>query len=242
MGTSTGYGMPTGGEWTPLKTGVTKFAKSGESESLTPNALLGKYLKAIGGVNDIYQGGRGGGGGTVQKAGRNLSSFLSRVGSVGLNDALREIGLSNLIGRSAVEVSAGLLDSLMGSASTLDEAAARAALADINEDLLQDAQTYEDVERVLSESLDKDGLAKILARFFGYYIYERFCRDFYERLIKAVGSLQANNLLKSIKGCIESSLKAKTVNRDLTKIDWKGTEGQRLTEQILLETIEIFEI
>jgi hypothetical protein len=252
MGTSTGYSMPSGGEWTPLKTDVTEFAKQGPSGSRSPMSILRNYLNTIGGSEGISRGaghgtrggggtgGVGGGRSTIVGTARNVGSFLNRVRSVGLDDALREIGLPHLIGKSAAELATGLLDSLAGPASTLDDAAIRAALADLNEELLEEAESYEDVERVLTEMVDRQGLTHILGRLFGHYIYERFCRDFYERLVKKVGSLQASNSLDAIKDCIESSLRARLVNRDVTKINWRGVEGRQVTDQVLRETVEIF--
>ena len=246
MGTSTGYTMPSGGEWAPLKTDVTEFAKQGGSKS--PASILKGYLSAAGGRDGISRGsghGRGGGGGvggrgSVIGTARSVGGFLNRVHAVGLDEALREIGLPHLIDKNASEIASGLLDSLVGPASTLDEAAVRAALDDLNEELLGDAETYEDVERILTESVDSRGLVQIIGSFFGHYIYERFCRDFYERLVKRAGPSQAADSLDSIKDYVESSLRAKLVNRDATKVNWRGAEGSRITGEILQETVEIF--
>ena len=255
MGTSTGYGMPTGGEWTPLKTDATQFVKNGENGPISPAKLLRSYLRAHGGASGIARGdggraqggaGRRGGGaaGTTgaRKVGRNLGSFLSNVGSIGLDGALRDVGLAHLVGKSAAEVSAGLLDALSGPGSTLDDHAARIALAKVNDELFAGTETYEDVGHALAEVLDQRGLVHILARFFGYYVYERFCRDFYERWRKRVGVAQAERSLKSIKDYIESRLKVELIGQNVMQMNWRGNEGTMLTEQILQDTLEIFEV
>jgi hypothetical protein len=284
MGTSKGYNMPTGGDWTPLKREATKFVKTGGDGSgngdndgdgrkpnpqpVSPESLLRNYLRAMGGANSIARGagggggsggspsggggnnrrggGRGGGGGGTGRAarntGRNLGGFLSSVGSVGLTEALREVGLSHLVDRPASEVSAGLLDALAAPASTLDEHAARVALGKINDELLGDARTYADVESALTGVLDVQGLVQIIANFFGEYLYQLFCRDFYEGWMKKVGSSQAGRALKSVKDCIASALKSKLVNRDVARVDWRGREGARITQQVMRETLEIFEV
>jgi hypothetical protein len=263
MGTSKGYRMPTGGDWTPLKTEATNFVKDGGHGSVAPEKLLSDYLKANGGAKFIAHagssgkggsgssggaaGGSGGGGGgrggrAARNTGRNLGGFLSRVGAVGLDDALREVGLSSLIGKSAEDVSAGLLDVLAEPGSSLDEHASRIALAKLYDEMFKSARTYEDVGRILSTTLDSQGLAQILARFFGQYIYARFARDFYENWLAKEGPSRARASLKSIKDCIESSLKTKLVGRDLTRLNWRGKDGLRLTEQVMRETLEIFEV
>jgi hypothetical protein len=171
-----------------------------------------------------------------------LGGFLSSVGTAGLDEALREAGLADLIGKPADEVSAGWLDALADPGSTLDDHAARLALAKLNDELFKGAETYEDAGRALSAAVDGQGLARLLASFFGNYLYERFCRDFYENWIKKVGSSKAASSLKSIKDCIESSIKAKLAGRDLSRFRWRGREGLRLTEQVMQETLEIFEV
>lgn len=253
MGTSTGYQMPTGGEWTPVKKEVAKFAKQGLGVGISPSSILRNYLRASGGSEGIARGsghggsggsgstgGGAGGRGSVVRTARGLGGFLNRVGAAGLGEALREMGMAHLIGRSSTEIASALLDKLAGPASTLDEAAVRSALADLNDELLGDAETFKDVERVLTESLDRRGISRIIGSFFGHYIFRRFLRDFYERLIKAVGSVRAAGSLDEIKDYIDSALRAKLVNRDITGINWYGTEGNQITGDILSETVAVF--
>jgi hypothetical protein len=247
MGTSTGYDMPSGGDWTPLKTDATNFVKNEGRGSVSPSKLLAEYLKANGGARAIASDGGsrssgGGGGGAARSTGRALGGFLSSVSEVGLDQALHAAGLSELIGKPAKEVVSGLLDALAEPGSTLDEHAARLALAKLNDDLLRGADTYEDVELALSQALDQQGLGYIVASFFGHYLYERFCRDFYENWVKRVGSTQAARSLKSIKDYIESRIKAKLAGRDFGKVRWHTRDGLKLAQQVLQDTLEVFEV
>ena len=231
---------------------------------VAPESLLRNYLHVLGGAKKLSQGtgggdsggttggtrkgggggGRGGGrtGRAARNTGRSLGGFLSSVSSVGLTEALREVGLSHLIGHSAADVSLGLLDTLAAPASTLDEHAARLALAKVNDEILGDAQTYAEVQTALTEILDNQGLTRVIANFFGEYLYQIFCRDFYEGWMKKVGASEAGRALKNVKDCIASALRARLVNRDLTKLDWRGREGLRITQSIMRDTLEIFEV
>lgn len=169
-----------------------------------------------------------------------MGGFLSRVADVGLSDALREIGLGHLVGRSASELAAGLLDALAGPASTIDDAAVRSAVSELKDELLREALTPEDVERALTTSLDDLGLSSILMRFFGLYIYERFCRDFYERWVKAVGTAAVGSSLKRIKAYINSALGSKLAMRNVASVDWRGDEGAHVIVQVLADTCAVF--
>lgn len=246
--------MPTGGPWTPLKRDFTRFTRSGETPNLTPQSLLQGYLRANGGADNIARGGgrRGGGGGggggggisiggAARNAGQSLGGFLSSVVTEGLDEALRGVGLTDLVGRSATEVAAGLLEVVVGPASTLDDDAARDAFLDLSEELLRETETYEDVRRVFSSAVDPAGVVRLLSHYFAHYIYRLVCRDFYEKLLKQEGRDKVSRTLKSIKDCIKSMLSAKLVNRDVLSINWRGAEGRRLTQSIFQDTLRIYE-
>ena len=152
MGTSRGYKMPTGGNWTPLKNDATDFVQGTGSKEITPSGLVTDFIRAAGGLKGLMRGNGGsapytgggspaqgsttrgggggggtGGGGTSAAVGtaRNLGGFLSRVGEVGLQSALQERGLGDVVGKSASDVADVMLDELAGPASTLDNALAR---------------------------------------------------------------------------------------------------------------------
>lgn len=256
MGTSKGYGLPTGGDWTPLKTEATKFVKEEGKGSVSPEDFLRHYVHAYGGSKALAQGrggssdgkttksrgGSGGAGRAARTSGRSLGGFLTTVSTRGLDEALREVGLEGAIGKPADEVAASLLDVLASPGSTLDEHAARLALAKVNDELLKDAKSYNDVANLLSKALDKFGLVRILASFFARYLFECFCRDFYETWVKVVGKQKASRSLRSIKDCIQSCLKARLAGRDVTTIDLHGREGLRITQQVMQDTLDIFEV
>jgi hypothetical protein len=266
MGTSRGYKMPTGGNWTPLKNEATDFVQGTGSKDITPANLLTDFIRAIGGVKGLVRGhggsapsagggkaaggaskgsgggGGGSGGGTSAAVGtaQNLGGFLSRVGEVGLEESLRERGLDDAVGKSASDVSDTLLDEFAGPASTLDNALARESLAEIRDEILTDAETFEDVEKKLDTAIDELGIFGILASFFGHYIFKMFCRNFYEEWVRKVGDAKAASSLAQIKEYIVSSVRNKLTGREVATVDWKKDEGKQVTEGVLKETLEVF--
>jgi hypothetical protein len=266
MGTSRGYKMPTGGNWTPLKNEATDFVQGTGTKDITPANLLSDFIRAIGGVKGLVRGhggsapsagggqaaggaskGSGGGGGgsggrTSAAVGtaQNLGGFLSRVGEVGLKESLRERGLDDAVGKSASDVSDALLDEFAGPASTLDNALARESLAEIRDEILTDAKTFEDVEKKLDTAIDELGIFGILASFFGHYIFKMFCRNFYEEWVKKVGDAKAASSLAQIKEYIVSSVRNKLTGREVATVDWKKDEGKQVTEGVLKETLDVF--
>jgi hypothetical protein len=267
MGTSRKYEMPTGGKWTPLKNDATDFVQGTGSKDITPAGLVSDFIRTIGGLKGLVRGNGGsapsaggdhvagagsksgggggggaGGGGTSAAIGtaQNLGGFLSRVGEVGLEQSLRERGLDNAVGKSASDVSDSLLDEFAGPASTLDNALARESMAEIRDEILTDAETFEDVEERLNTAMDEIGIFGILASFFGHYIFKMFCRNFYEEWVKKVGDAKATSSLAQIKEYIVSSVRNKLTGRDVASADWKKDAGKQVTEGVLRETLDVF--
>ena len=259
--------MPTGGKWTPLKNEATDFVQGTGSKDITPANLLSDLIRAVGGLKGLVRGHGGsapsggggqaagaaskrsagggtgaGGGGTSAAVGtaQNLGGFLSRVAEVGLEESLRERGLDDAVGKSASDVSDTLLDEFAGPASTLDNALARESLAEIRDEILTDAETFEDVEKKLDTAIDELGIFGILASFFGHYIFKMFCRNFYEEWVKKVGDAKAASSLAQIKEYIVSSVRNKLTGRQVATVDWKKDEGKQVTEGVLKETLVVF--
>lgn len=246
--------MPTGGAWTPLKSEASRFVKeigrapsgSASPTHASPERLLGRYIEAFGGPRKVSSGRGGGTGGRVGraagKAGGILGGFLSSVSSQGLAATLREIELSDLVGKSAADVASGLLDAFTDPANTLDDEAVRTALSELLSEMLESAKTPEEVETVFSEVINEQGVTKILADFFGKYLYRIFIRDFYESWQKRVGAAQANQKLREVKDYILSAIRSKFAGEESTNKNWSGNDGLRLSQEIMNDTLFVFAI
>jgi hypothetical protein len=239
MGTSKGYSAP--GSWGPLKSEVTVAARTGAAPAQTAGRILGHFIQQNGGAGRMAHGGGSGGtigGASGRAVAQRLGGFISAVGDVGLAEALRREGLSELIGRPIREVLAGLLDKLGGSASTIDDVDARTALAALQDEYLAEAVDAAEVERIL-QGLVPD-LDDVLGRYFGFYLYEQFCRVFFERLVQRVGEPKALSFLKDIQAFIVASLANRLGSRSVAGVDWKGPEGSRLCADIMQATLDVF--
>jgi hypothetical protein len=242
MGTSAPYDAPP--SWEHVKADVTRLAKDGNIPAARLRRLVQKVVHANGGKTEMSRGdrrGAPGGAGSAAPAravaGR-LANFISDVQQFGLSEAAKRAGLGNLDGMSVSDVLNTLLDRLGGESSTIDDADARQALSDLQEELLAEAKTVEDVEAILSNlELNIEGL---LERYFGHYIFEQFSRVFYERLVQRVGAQQAVSFLGQIREFIRSSLAGRALERDLSKVDWGGTDGTNIINDICAQTLEVF--
>ncbi|HEX5369826.1 MAG TPA: hypothetical protein VFY10_10475, partial [Dehalococcoidia bacterium] len=207
----------------------------------TAGSILGHYVQQNGGAARMSGGGGSGGtvGGSAGRAvAQRLGGFISAVGEVGLEEALRREGLADLVGRPLQEILAALLNRLGGPASSIDDVDARTALARLQEEILKGAQTPEDVEKILKEqALELD---VVLRDYFGLYLFEQFCRVFFERLVQKRGESKALAFLDDIKEFIKASLVNHVGRRALSKIAWAGAEGAKLCSEIMHATLTVF--
>jgi hypothetical protein len=239
MGTSTGYSAPP--SWGPLKNEVTRAATAGSLTPATARHVLQHFIRENGGAAQVARGGGGvvGKGRTAQAVAGRLGGFISDVGRFGLTEALTRSGLADLIGRPISEILNGLVDKLGGPASTIDEVDARNALARLNEKILGEAENAEDVERILAGQAAH--LEPVLQDFFGFYLFELFCRVFFERLVQRIGEFKAQSFLDDIEHFLDSTLLNRTTGRDLSGINWGGPEGQAIVADIMENTLTVFE-
>jgi hypothetical protein len=167
-----------------------------------------------------------------------LGNFISDVSRIGFENALRKAGWNDLIGRPLSEILNALIDRLGGDASTIEDVDARMALSDLQAAYFADAATIEELEQRLINQVDK--LETVLRDFFGYYLYELFCRIFFERLVQRVGEIKANSFLNEISDFIKSTLANRVSDRDISQIDWAGSEGAAITTEIMETTLKVF--
>jgi len=240
LGTSTNYNAPTNAQWSGTKGAVTRAARNGRPNHDEAGSIIRDYIAANGGANGFSStGGNIGTQQAGQAVARNLGSFLNSVRSVGLRETLNLIR-DQLSGKPMSEITTSLLDYLGGPASTIDQVDARNALSDLRNELFQGAQTIEDLERILNERSNDSMLSEFLTLFFGQYLYHQFCRVFYGRLLNRIGQTLTDTFLEGIRDYIKSTLRNHTVRRDIGGIDWIGTEGQQLAQDIFRETLEVF--
>jgi hypothetical protein len=243
MGTSKSYKSPTTPQWSKLKREVSQASRNGSVPDPIANDVIRNFIHTIGGGGGGSSGGGGGTGGgnqAAQRAGRRLAVFSHAVSSVGLREALRDFGLGDYIGRPVVEVALALVDRLCDDGSTLDEIDARNAMSDFVDELLEDTNSFDDVEVALEKKLQGEAIGGMLLKFFGHYLYHQFCRQFFERLTARRGDDKAAVFFKNIRDFIISKFKNATFGKNLTSIDWSGKEGETIIQEIQQQTFAVF--
>jgi hypothetical protein len=243
MGTSAKYDAPPA--WSDLKGDITRAAGGGPLSAQVAGNIVRSFIRHNGGVGVMARTGSASGSSGSVASGRaaratagRLSGFVAGVADFGLEQALRNAGWSDLVGRPVREILAALLDRLGGEASTIDDVDARMALAQLQAKYFAAAETSDELEALLAQQVAK--IEIVLQDFFGLYLYEVFCRVFFERLVQRVGETRSYAFLDQIRGFIIAALANRAIERDLSGVDWGGPEGAAITSEIMEATLSVF--
>jgi hypothetical protein len=254
VGTSANFEGPP--NWSPVKSAVTRMTGSGHVTRHKAGSMVRSFVGKMresgrsgfggqgghgrggGGGGGRGRGGGGGGGGGVRGAARAFGHFVTEVAAMGLAEALRNLGLGSLEGKTPEEIAMALLDALCGPGSTIDSVDLRNALSALVTNLLGDAANFAGAEQALAAAAGS--LEQLVQDLFGNYIYERFQTTMYAGLETAHGAAAADGCLEAVRDFVQSELRLEGSSRDLTAIDWAGKEGAVFVNSILNRTLEVF--
>lgn len=146
--------------------------------------------------------------------------------------------MASLEGKTVEEVRLALTAVLGADGSTIDQVDLQHALSELISERLGEATTLDELEAALR--LAGDDLTSLLQGLFAGYIYQRFCTTMYQGLLSKWGVDRAETALAEIRDYISSNLQLEGQSKDLRDVDWTGTEGAKLVDGILDDTIKVF--
>lgn len=260
MGTSQSINPGVSGDpnWGRTSSCVTNLANRIEKENADPNLLnnhryrpkreasfkrtLSSYVKAAGGRNSITSGKSSKGGKAALSTARSLSGILQSASHGTFNDYVENSGFSDIQNKSKQDLIHFLMENLCGPTSNFDEAAAKAALNEFFEVILENAVDAEDVEEAMKESVNDRGIDLLLADYFGLYIFEHLFQAIQERLFTSKGEKLCNQTMHEIKEFISSELEVLNTKERISKIEWNDqSKHDHINRNIFNSVIEIFE-
>lgn len=251
--------------WGNLNKSITNVAKTVEKEKQLDNndnisaedaakqfAIIegrrNSHLKSV--FNNLVRTGDGrskissGKSSSIGKAGRKsagkIASFFTGVGSNGLQQTLVDIGFGSLQGKTFQEVLDYLLVFCSDSNEGMDETAANNASCEIMRELAALAgNDLDKFEQLVKDYVEGTGLADLLCKFWGLYIFEHLSQRFEEKVKQQKGVEIGKETFKIIKADILGQVKVLNTQRSVAKIDWKGNVGKNEIEKIFDSVIKI---
>ena len=162
MGTSKSFSdtrhamMP---NWSDLSTAVTTSCDSGPIPIEKKKKILRNYVAVIGGANKAGRGGSKIAGKSGIKTAKKIGSFLGLFSSSGnnLRETLENTGLTDLQNKSVEDIINHLIEYCSGTASTIDEVAAKEATRKLLEELVSNAESIDEMEEIFFKAYFTDG-------------------------------------------------------------------------------------
>lgn len=251
MGTSSSRsGSPSrgGSAWASAKRRVTSFTRdTGSSVGSAVSGFASAFSSQGGGYRKESARGTSGGGTrgkvAVVRAGQALGSFISEVGSVGLDETLRRHGLENVIGQQPAQVLNAIADHLCADGGPLDDAVSRSAVVEVLAEIFDDNEdSYADLRDRWDETLDAAALQDLMSMFLIQSIFQRFLSEFADRIESNVMSGEAaERKEKEVFDFIKEMVKFELEDIDVSSFDWRGKEGKELIERNINTALSLLE-
>lgn len=232
MGTSKGYQPPKGYLWSDAKRAVSSMIRN-NFDSYSIGKAVSRFNQAVrkdGKYSRQQQ---------LSVAGSKAVGFLSIAKLHGLEKALEHAGLSDLIGKSNVEIYMGLLDYFIGSNNTLDDSIVWDSMAELLKELFLDVPNDKSFEDIMND-IDMNKFIKDLITKF---IQKDFFVNFSEKIEAKCKSIdEYKDAEKKIKDYIRVKIDTGYLTDDLSKIDWNGQQGKTFISDRCNEVIKVFDI
>lgn len=208
---------------------------------VTGGDASGRTGSGVGGARRGHHraGGGSGSAGSVRPAAQRFASFLSSVPKLGLRQALRDAGVSNVDSLPPAHLALAIADVISSDASQIIQAELRAALVIVLENVCTEPNSLESAEEMLTAAAYN--MADVVQMLFEAYIMERFKTFFCEHEAAKHGFEAADRILNEARHFVAVEMQlVKADRRDLTAVDWGGAEGSRIIDAILERTIAIY--
>jgi hypothetical protein len=230
MGTSKGYLPPTGHLWSETKRAVSSMNRNGYSSN--------SIGKAVSSFSKASSGTRSQGNVAIGASGAKVLNFADLVRSIGLNNALDQVGLAHLVGQDPQTIFEGLVDYFSEGTDSLQQSIADQAMQEYMAEMMGSVRSEEE----LNDAFTKIESDVFIQDFLTKYVQVSFFTNFAEKinaLCKDIG--QALKMQERIKEFIRLEITENYKRDDLKNMDWKGAEGKRYIEAKCEEVWGIFE-
>jgi hypothetical protein len=166
-----------------------------------------------------------------------LGGFGGLVQTEGLDAALRQFNLGELVGKPAVEVVARVAEELGKHVDGTDGEVLRNALqaAILEAAGLEDELDYQDLETGLQTFLNENGIAGLVERFLAHYVFDAVWAAIEEHVTNSSpGDAQLEAHMAAIddicRRAVSSVIEEKRREKALDNVNWFGAEGRTVAE------------
>jgi len=221
--------------WTQAKRSMGRFASSGGGANL--RKAVGDYARARGGSSRAAK---------AASAGRAVTtgvvSFLSDIATRGVGEALRGIGLGDVLGQPVERVLAAIVNVLAPEGANFDEVASRRAVSEALMSVFNHFGVEEGGINRLNE-MDAAGVQEAFRISVAEFIFQRLMLEMGKSVeARAASDREARKRELEIRAYVVEAVKLDLRGRDVLTTDWKARQNQRLIEGIYQEAYRLMEV
>ncbi|MGH4140480.1 hypothetical protein [Clostridium sp.] len=233
MGTSKSYLPPTGKLWSDTKRAVTGMARNNFQRASIGKAML-NFSNAT-----MSSNGGGNGFNTFTTTSAKTIDFFNIAKVYGFDEALNRAGIQDLIGKTNEEIYIGLLDYFAGDGGSLDKNIVRDSMSELLKETMLDVTEEKDYDEII-QNMD---INKFIVDFITLFIQKSFLTNFSEKIEGLCKSLdeyiKAENTIKDF---IRIEIERKYTFEDLSKVEWKSSQGRDFINKKCQDAFEIFKM
>jgi hypothetical protein len=219
---------------------ATAVAKLTERRKKHLKTVFDSLIRASGGRESVKKGRSRSFGSAGRKSASRLVGFVTGVANHGLEEQLKSIGLGDLTGKRLSDVIDLLLNYSSESSAGMDDTAANKAMLEVLNQLSEQADNdLGKFEELLEDYAEGKGLADLLCRFWGVYIFEHLSQRFQEKIRQTKGEEVSQETFQIIRDDIIGQVEVLNDRRPVATINWQGTEGENQIESIFESIINI---
>ena len=222
MGTSKGYIAPTTVPWSQAKRAVTGYINNGDSDSRANAA--GKFASAMN--HDIASSS------AFSQAVGNILSFSQAVSRGGIENALRDYGRDDLIGKSSEEVFESLIHEFTNNGSTTEDYLAAEAISLALKEL--DIHDMEQIKDVSPDVMLKEMIIE--------YTQLSFAFRYEEKISMKRTPAETDKLIKEMNKYISNKLHSELDLASLKSVDFSRMNSSEIVTNTLLDAYHVFEL
>lgn len=235
MGTSTSYSAPKTPGWARAKATMTRFANQGGVGPTQLSDVMSAYVRALGGATHAASSS------ASRAVAQKLGSFLSAMSRGGLGEALRQVGLGELVGQDISTTLSALVDRLAGTGNTLDEIVARRAATEVLAEVLENVETDAEIDELYGRGLGQERIEELLEKFVSLSIYERLLQHLGDRIDDAsLTTAEKQRIEEQIRDFVEQNTRVHFGNIEVLSFDWEGDTGRAFIDKIFEDAYEVF--
>lgn len=194
------------------------------------------YVKSLGGARGATRAAAQG-----VRTGARYGGFLGSLASSGATNTFANYGLQNLIGKSAEEVCAGIVNAIAPNGSTNDEAIAREALIETLDSLYTKLLENGDVNNAL-DNLTPELVKETLIDYVGNFIFTKWMYELGSAIEKGnISEREAIKLEKEVREFIINETVEKYKDVSITE-NFNNHSTETIIEEIFQTAYSILEL